>query len=137
MAKPDELDYPDTTFVRDIENRVFQTIVAQVLSETPGVASVEGNIFDSIFGHEKIKGITVEQKSKSQSVSVKIEVNMAFGTKIPAKCEEIQSKVIQAITDLTGLHVSHVHVIVKGVIPAVQPQIEVVSADDAEVELPV
>ena len=114
-----ELEYPETLFVRDVENRVFQGIVLQTLATVEGITLVEGNLIDSILhrsGPEGIKGIYAEQDSKSHSVAIKIEVNICYGEPIPTKAEEIQVKVAEKITELTGLHVSTVHIIFKNVV---------------------
>jgi uncharacterized alkaline shock family protein YloU len=115
-----EFEIPETTFSRDIDNRVFQGIILQCLSDIENISLVEGNFIDSILGRsgpESIKGITAEQDSKNQSINIKIEVNICYGTSIPEKAEEIQAKVAEELTRLTGLHVSSIHVIFKNVIP--------------------
>lgn len=114
-----EFHLPETFFIRDIENRVFQGIVLQCLSEIEGIGLVEGNFIDSIFsrGQEGIAGIHVDQESKNQSVTVKIEINIQYGYSIPEKAEEIQTHVANEITKITGLHVSCVHVVFKNVLP--------------------
>lgn len=114
-----EFDLPETFFIRDVENRVFQGIVLQCLSEIEGIGLVEGNFIDSIFsrGQEGIAGIHVEQDNKNQSVTVKIEINIQYGFSIPEKAEEIQTHVANEITKITGLHVSTVHVVFKNVLP--------------------
>lgn len=114
-----EFDIPETYFIRDVENRVFQGIVLQCLSEIEGIGLVEGNFIDSIFsrGQEGIAGIHVDQDSKNHSVTVKIEINVQYGFSIPEKAEEIQTRVANEITKITGLHVSCVHVVFKNVLP--------------------
>lgn len=114
-----EFELPETLFVRDIENRVFQGIVLQCLSRVDGIALVEGNFIDNIFDRgtlEGVKGIYVEQDSKTPSVGLKIEVNICYGYSIPEKAEEIQATCAEEITRLTGLHVSSVHVVFKNVL---------------------
>jgi uncharacterized alkaline shock family protein YloU len=114
-----EFDFPETVYVRDIENKVFQGIVLQCLSGIDGIALVEGNFIDNLLGRgagESVKGIYAEQDSKNQSVNIKIEINIAYGLSIPEKAEEIQSKVSEEVTRLTGLHVGSVHVVVKNII---------------------
>lgn len=114
-----ELEFPDTIFVRDIENRVFQTIILQCLSKVEGVALLEGTFLGHLLGRnnvEGLKGIQAEQNNKNQSVSVKVEVNISYGIPIPEKAEEIQTKISEEITNLTGLHVASVHVVFKNVI---------------------
>jgi uncharacterized alkaline shock family protein YloU len=114
-----EVELPDTTYVRDIETKVFQSIVVQCLLRIEGIALVEGNLIDNLFGREpaeRITGISVEQDPKTHSISVKLEVNVAYGICIPEKADEIHTKVTQELSRLTGLHVSLVHVIFKNLI---------------------
>lgn len=120
-----ELEVPETIFIRDIENRVFQGIVLQCLAKIKGITLVEGNFIDTIFNRgttEGIKGIQADQDGKKQTVSIKIEVNICYGIPIPEKAEEIQSKVAEDITKLTGLHVSLVHVVIKNVVTEEQTE---------------
>ena len=115
-----EFELPETIFSRDIENRVFQGIVLQCLSEIEGITLVEGNFIDNILGRgglEGVKGIAAEQDNRNHSVGIRLEVNICYGTSIPEKAEEIQSKVAEEITRLTGLHVSVIHVVFKNVVP--------------------
>lgn len=114
-----EFELPETTYVWDIENRVFQSIALQCLADIEGVALLEGNLFDALLGRdcgERVKGIHVEQEQKNHAVSVKVEVNVAYGVCIPAKAEEIQSKITEEISRLTGMRVGCVHVVFKNLI---------------------
>jgi uncharacterized alkaline shock family protein YloU len=114
-----EVELPETLYVRDIETKVFQSIVVQCLLQIDGIALVEGNLIDSLFGREpaeRITGISVEQDQKTHSISVKLEVNVAYGVCIPEKAEEVQTRVTQDLSRLTGLHVSLVHVVFKNLI---------------------
>jgi len=115
-----ELELPTTVFIRDIENKVFQSIVLQTLSQIEGVETLEGNLFDSLLGDslDGIKGIHVDQDQKSHSVNVRIEINVAYGICIPGKAEEIQNRILEQISKLTSLHVGKVHVIFKNLISA-------------------
>lgn len=117
-----EFVLPETTFIRDIENKVFQSIVLQCLSQIDGISLVEGNFIDHLLGRsaEGVKGIEAEQDDKNQSVNIKVEVNVLFGISIPEKAEQIQTKISDEITKLTGLHVSTVHVVFKNVISVEQ-----------------
>lgn len=114
-----EFELPETHFVRDIENKVFQGIILQCLSKIDGIALVEGNFIDNIFSRtslEGIKGIAIEQDNKNSSVGVKIDVNICYGYSIPEKADEIQTLCSEEITKLTGLHVSYVHIVFKSVV---------------------
>lgn len=116
---PKEFELPETVFSRDIESRVIQVIILQCLSKIEGVGVLGGNLIDTLFGREieKVKGIFVDQDSKNHLVKVKIEMTVEYGISIPEKSEEVQMKVVEEITQLTGLHVASVHVIVKGLLP--------------------
>ncbi len=113
-----ELELPDTVFIRDIESKVFQSIVIQCLARIEGVEPLEGSLFDSLLGRESdgVKGIHVEQDEKNHAVKIRIEINIAYGITIPEKAEEIQVKIVKDISRLTGLHVGLVHVIFKNLI---------------------
>ena len=113
-----ELELPETVFIRDIETRVFQTIALQCLSKIEGIGLIQGTLFDSLLGREleKVKGIEVEQDQKKHSVNMRIEINILYGVSIPAKAEEIQTKLVEEMSRWTGLHVASVHVIFKDLI---------------------
>lgn len=114
-----EFEIPETVYVRDIENRVFQGIVLQVLASIEGISLLEGNLIDNLLGRsstESVKGIYAEQDMRNHSISIKVEINICYGLPIPEKAEEIQSKIAEEITKLTGLHVASVHVVFKNII---------------------
>lgn len=114
-----EFDLPETHFVRDIENKVFQGIVLECLTQIEGIAASEGNLLDSLLGRaggEGIKGISIEQDGNNNTVNIKLEINIQYGMSIPEKAEEIQSKITEEITKYTGLHVNSVHVVFKNLI---------------------
>lgn len=115
-----EFELPETHFVRDIENRVFQGIVLKTLSKIEGITLLEGNFINNLLGRdtlEGVRGIYTEQDTKKQCVSIKIEVNVGYGVSIPKKAEEIQNKITNDIVEFTGLHVSNVHVVFKNMAP--------------------
>lgn len=113
-----ELDLPQTVYSRDIETKVIQIIILQSLSKIVSVACLEKGLIDSLFGREveRVKGIFVEQDTKNHLVNVKLEINIEYGVSIPEKSQEVQEKVVEEVTRLTGLHVASVHVIVKGIV---------------------
>jgi len=117
-----EFEIPETIFIRDIENKVFQSIILQCLSQIDGISLVEGNFIDHLLGRsaEGVKGISAEQDDKNHSINAKVEVNILYGVVIPDKAEEIQTKIADEITKLTGLHVASVHVVFKNVISTEQ-----------------
>jgi uncharacterized alkaline shock family protein YloU len=113
-----ELELAETIFSQDIENRVFQTIILQTLSNIEGITLLEGSLIDNLLRKasiESIKGISAEQDAKKNSINVNVEVNVRYGIPIPDKAEEIQFKIAEEITRLTGLHVSTVHVVFRNI----------------------
>ena len=114
-----ELEAAETVFSRDIENKVFKTIVYQTLSTIEGVKLVEESFLDNFLKKaslENIKGIHAELNSQCNAVSIRVEINVLYGMSIPEKSEEIQSKINDAIHSFTGIHVDAIHVIFKNVI---------------------
>jgi uncharacterized alkaline shock family protein YloU len=123
MKKVDtkEFELPETMFVSDIDNKVLQGIVLQTLSSIEGISLGEGNFIDTLLGRGQIQnvaGIQAEQDNQSRSIHIKIDINICFGVRIPDKAEEIQTKVSEDLTRLTGLHVSSVHLVFRNVIPS-------------------
>jgi uncharacterized alkaline shock family protein YloU len=120
-----EFELPETVFIRDIENKVFQSIVLQCLAQIEGISLIEGNFIDHLLGRsaEGVKGIYAQQDDKTHSLDIKVEVNIYYGIIIPTKAEEIQTKIADEITHLTGLHVSSVHVVINNVISVEQAKL--------------
>lgn len=114
-----EFEVPITTFSHDIETRVIQVIILHCLNKIEGVSLIGGTLIDTLFGRdvERVKGIYVEQDSKNHLIKVKIEINVEYGISIPEMTQEVQTRVVEEITKLTGLHVASVHIVVKGLIP--------------------
>ncbi len=114
-----ELDLAETVYIRDIDNRVFQAIAIECLSKIEGISLLEGNLIDSFLGREgadRLKGISIEQDEKNHSVKLKVEINVLYGTSLPEKAEEIQTKIAHEVSHLTALHVAAVHVVFKNMI---------------------
>jgi uncharacterized alkaline shock family protein YloU len=114
-----ELNFPETVFSSDIESKVFQGIVAHVISQIEGIQLVSKGLIDSLLNRdalENFSAIFIEQDEKQHSISIKIEIDIQFGVSIPEKAEEVQSKIIKAISSYCGLHVSSIHLIFKNII---------------------
>lgn len=114
-----EFELPETLFSRDIDDKVFQGIILHTLAAIEGISLVGGNFIDNILGRsgpEGIIGIAAEQDGKNSSINIKIELNVCYGVCIPQKAEEIQIKIAEEVTRLTGLHVATVHTVFKNVI---------------------
>ncbi len=113
-----DFQLPDTSYVWDIETKVFQGIILQCLLQIDGIGLIGGGLIDNLLGVEsdRFKGIYVEQDEDKHSVLVKVELNILYGVSIPEKAEEIQNKIAEEIADVTSLHVAQVHVVFKNLI---------------------
>jgi uncharacterized alkaline shock family protein YloU len=111
-----EIELPETLFVRNIDSRVFQGIVKQCLAQIEGIKLLESHRFTRLLPQSAVygvRGISVDQ-DKSSSVTIRIQVKICYGFSIPKKSDEIHQKVSQQVTHLTGVHVSAVRVHFKG-----------------------
>ncbi|NLK87267.1 MAG: Asp23/Gls24 family envelope stress response protein [Clostridiaceae bacterium] len=112
--------------VRDQQNRedkiriseeVIATIAGIAASGNENVASMGGSFVDGIAGmlgrKAPSKGIKVEMKENQ--VSVDLAVVMQYGCKIHEAARDMQSRVRNAVEDMTGLEVLNVNVSVLGV----------------------
>jgi len=105
-----EADHDDST---KISEDVIATIVATVLSQIEGVASVPGGIVSGILGRKGAgKGIKVE--ASDQEVVIDVAVTLNYGIKIPEVAAEIQTKIREAVEDMTGKYVRAVNVSFQG-----------------------
>lgn len=131
-----ELDFAETTYIRDIETKVFQGIVLQALSKVEGIGLLENSLFDSLLGRDldRLKGIHVEQDQKKHSVNIRIELNIAYGLAIPDKAEEIQKLIVKEVSEFTGLHVASIHIIFKHLILPQEMQQQKEEANALETE---
>jgi len=114
-----EFELPETLFICDIENKVFQGIILKCLSRIEGIALIEGNFIDSLLARgqtERISGIHCEQDNNKQSINIKIEINIFYGVPIAKKAAEIQTNVTEEIVRLTGIQVASVHVVFKSIV---------------------
>lgn len=114
-----ELELPETLFVRDIDNRVFQHLVAQALSRVPDIGLVEGGFMHNILSRgntESVSAIHAEQDSQAKSLKIRVDLNIAYGVAIPDKAEEIQNLLNEELTRLTGLHVASIHLVFRGLL---------------------
>ncbi len=119
MNEHEKKDLHETVFLTDIETKVFQAIVFQTLQEISSIELIEGSIFDTLLGGEegeRMRGIHIECDEAQPTVNVKIELNILYGVCIPEKSLEIELKVKDKITQLTGFHVGLIHVTFKNVV---------------------
>jgi len=100
-----------------IADDVIATIAGKSALEVNGVFSMSGGFaggISEVFGKKSYtKGIKVDNNEKGLKIDVNIIVE--YGARIPDVAYEIQSKVKNAIENMTGLKVEEVNVHIQGV----------------------
>ena len=111
-----------------IADEVIAIIANTAASETEGVTIASGN--KGFFGKKnQAKGakVTVEEST----AVIEIEVTVKFGINIKTACEEIQSKVKNAVETMTGLTVVEVNVVVSEV--SVEKEVPPTVVDESDI----
>lgn len=114
MGNKIEYELPETTFVRDIDDRVFKAIAVECVRSLDGVQPAYGGFFDQLLGREgsdATKAVSITQHESEHALSIKIEISVRYGENIPQKAEEVQNLIAKEVSCLTGLHVKAVHVV--------------------------
>ena len=102
-----------------ISEEVISTIAGMTAGEINGVAGL------SLRPNPDIRGILHNRKSVSKAIRLEMKdgeatidvfVNLYLGVKIPDVAAEIQSRVKDAVQNMTGITVSKVNVHVAGVV---------------------
>ena len=100
-----------------IADEVVATIVAYAAMEVEGISSLSGNITaDEIAaaGYKKLsKAVKVEVTG--ETVQVNIEVILGFGYNIPSTCSQLQTRIKNAIANMTGLTASDINIRIAGI----------------------
>ncbi len=100
-----------------IADDVICVIAGIAASEVESLASMRGGLVDGIGGmfgmKNHSKGVRVEVKENDVVIDMSIIVQ--YGCKIHEVAKEIQTKVRQAIENMTGLNVSAVNISVLGI----------------------
>ena len=95
-----------------IADDVVAMIAGLAATEVEGVSAMAGNTGNDLMskvGMKKLtKGVKVDVFEKH--VTVDLALMMDYGYNIPATCQKVQSKVKNAIENMTGLTVEYVNV---------------------------
>ncbi len=110
-----------------IADEVVRIVASKAAMEVNGVHKMSGGVADEvnkIFGKKNFaKGVKVEVGEKECTVEAYIVVE--YGVSIPEVAGGVQQNIIRAITEMTGLKVVEVNVIVQEVhIPKTESEIE-------------
>ncbi len=100
-----------------IANDVVAMIAGIASTEVEGVSSMAGNITNELMSkvgmNSLAKGVKVEMVDNV--VAVELTLIMVYGYKIPEVCSKVQTKVKDAIINMTGFSVKSVNIRIAGV----------------------
>lgn len=124
MGMEKEID-KSTVVLKEDENigavQIADDVVAMIASlaatEVEGVSAMAGNITNELMSKVGMKNLTkgVKVEVAEQKVRVDLAVTMEYGYNIPATCQKVQSKVKNAIENMTGLTCSDVNIRIAGI----------------------
>ena len=120
-----EKEIDKTVVLKDEENvgavQIADDVVAMIASlaatEVEGVSAMAGTITNELMSKVGMKKLTkgVKVMVLDGSVVVDLAVTMEYGYNIPATCQKVQTKVKNAIENMTGLTCNDVNIRIAGV----------------------
>ena len=113
-----QLSQEDETFgTVKIADDVVAMIAALAATEVDGVAAMNGNIAKELLSKVGVKGLAkgVKVDILNKKVKVALAVVIEYGFNIPTTCQSVQSKVKNAIENMTGLEVTDVNIRIAGI----------------------
>lgn len=100
-----------------IADDVVAMIAALAATEVEGVAALSGNMTNEFLSRVGVrnaaKGTRVEVIQKK--VKVDLAITIEYGFNIPATCQRVQTKVKNAVENMTGLEVTDVNIHIAGI----------------------
>ena len=104
----------------NISQEVVATIAESVVSEIEGVNSLVGgtskNEIVKFFQNVSSGGKGIEVEVGETECTIDLYIVAKMGYKLPALAGEIQTNVVKAITDMTGLKVQEVNVFIQKIV---------------------
>ena len=100
-----------------IHNNVIAVIARLAATKVPGVLDMSSSLVDGIAGmigkKSDDRGIRVDVQENT--VQIDLNVVLAYGSRIPQVCWQIQNDVREAVEQMTGKTVQEINVIVQSV----------------------
>ena len=95
-----------------IADDVVAMIAALAATEVEGVAAMNGNMANEFLSRVGVKGLAkgVRVEIFNKKVKVELAITIEYGFNIPATCQRVQTKVKNAIQNMTGLEVTDVNI---------------------------
>lgn len=100
-----------------IADDVVAMIASLAATEVEGVSAMVGNITNELMSKVGMKKLTkgVRVLVEDGNVSVDLAVTMDYGFNIPVTCQKVQTKVKNAVENMTGLNCESVNIRIAGV----------------------
>lgn len=100
-----------------IADDVVAMIASLAATEIEGVCGMAGNIPNELMSRVGVKNLTKGVKVDILAGNVKIDlaVTLEYGYNIPATCQKVQTRVKNAVENMTGLCCSDVNIRIAGV----------------------
>lgn len=100
-----------------IADDVVAMIAALAATEVEGVAAMAGNVTNELLSRVGVKNVAKGARVEviSKNVKVDLAIMMEYGYNIPATCQRVQTKVKNAVENMTGLDVTDVNIRIAGV----------------------
>lgn len=100
-----------------IADDVVAMIAALAATEVDGVAAMAGNMTNELLSRVGVKNLAKGAKVEvlNKKVKVDIAITVEYGYNIPSTCQSVQTKVKNAIENMTGLEVTDVNIRIAGI----------------------
>ena len=119
MAENEAQKKPDVEEIGTVRiaDDVVSAIIAYAAKEVEGVAGLAGNAGDGFLKKAGVKRPSMGVKVEMENGNVKADLSltMDYGYNIPATCSKVQTRVKQALENMTGLRVEDVNVRIAGI----------------------
>ena len=97
----------------NIAEDVVAAIVADAVKEVEGVGAMSQNVGESLSGKKAVRGVRVEKIE--DAINIDLYLMARYGFDIPVVAQQVQSKVSDAVSGMTGFPVKEVNVHVGGI----------------------
>ncbi|MCM1251558.1 MAG: Asp23/Gls24 family envelope stress response protein [Clostridium sp.] len=100
-----------------IADDVVAMIAALAATEVEGVAAMSGNMTNELLSRVGVKNMTKGTRVEvlQKKVKVDLAITIEYGFNIPATCQRVQTKVKNAVENMTGLEVNDVNIRIAGI----------------------
>lgn len=100
-----------------IADDVVAMIAALAATEVEGVAAMSGNMTNELLSRVGVKNMAKGTRVEvlQRKVKVDLAITIEYGFNIPATCQRVQTKVKNAVENMTGLEVNDVNIRIAGI----------------------